>query len=93
MASKKSPGPPAPCVVRTQSAAVELRTRPSSGGNKKGAANAGKRKQERKAILSTGDDKTCVTNWTLPDPLPVTRREVEVLEHFLRNFIDEILQS
>ncbi len=39
-----------------------------------------------------GRDKVYSVDWTLPEPLPVTRRELEVLEQYLRTSIEEILR-
>lgn len=41
---------------------------------------------------SDGGEKLPAVHWTLPEPLPITRGELEVLERYLRTAIEEILR-
>ena len=90
MASKPT-GSPAPCADCTQRPAVEEQ-RPCTGANKREETSRRSRERDVQRGRPDGRDKVYSVEWTLPEPLPVTRRELEVLEQYLRTSIEEILR-
>lgn len=90
MASKPS-GTPAPCAVRTQRP-VEEEARLCTGASDKNLASGRKRGRSANHGQSSGD-KVYLVDWALPAALPITRRELEVLEQYLRVSIEEILRK
>ena len=89
MASKPT-GSPAPRAVRAQRPAGEEQ-RLCTGAHKRDEAPQGLPARGVTRSKPDGRDKYSV-DWTLPEPLPVTRRELEVLEQYLRTSIEEILR-
>ncbi|GEM_PF-1840889 len=89
MASKPS-GSPAPSADCTQRPAVEEQ-RLCTGAHDREETSRRSRERGVKRGRSAGKDKVYSVDWTLPKPLPVTRRELEVLEQYLRTSIEEIL--
>ena len=90
MASKPS-GSPAPRAVRTQRP-VQKEERLCTGAYDKDKAPGRKRGRGVKRSNSGGVNKVYTVDWTLPAAMPVTRRELEVLEQYLRASIEEILR-
>lgn len=90
MASKPT-GSPAPCADCTQRPAEEEQ-RLCTGARKRDEAPQRSPARGVKRSKPDGRDKVYSVDWTLPEPLPVTRRELEVLEQYLRTSIKEILR-
>ena len=90
MASKPS-GSPAPCAARTQRPVLK-EARLCTGAYDKDKAPDRKRGRGVKRSNSGGSDKVYAVDWTFPAGVPITRRELEVLEQNLRASIEEILR-
>lgn len=89
MASKPT-GSPAPCADCTQRPAKK-QARLCTGASEREETPLRSREWGVKRSRPDGRDKVYSVEWTLPEPLPVTRRELEVLEQYLRTSIEEIL--
>jgi hypothetical protein len=87
----KSPGLPAPGAARAKSPAVK-EERPCTGATNRNLAPDRTSGKVAKRQKSDGGEKVLSVDWTLPVPLPITRRELEVLEQHLRAYIDDILR-
>jgi len=90
MASKPT-GLPAPRAVRTQRPATQEQ-RLCTGAHDENKASDRPRGRVLNHDKPSGGGKVYKVDWTLPKPLPITRRELEVLEQYLRASIEEILR-
>ncbi|MCW5723243.1 MAG: hypothetical protein KIS86_19095 [Devosia sp.] len=90
MASKPT-GSPAPCADCTQRPAVEEQ-RLCTGVHEREETSRRSGERGVKRGRPVGRDKVYSVEWTLSGPLPITRRELEVLEQYLRTSIEEIMR-
>lgn len=81
----------APRAVRTQRPVTEEQ-RLCTGAHDENKASDRLRGRVLKRDKSSGGEKVYKVDWSLPTPLPITRRELEVLEQYLRASIEEILR-
>lgn len=70
---------------------AEQERRLCTGAHDESKASDRSRRRVLTHDILSGGGKVYKVDWTLSQPLPITRRELEVLEQYLRASIEEIL--